>query len=74
MVEQMLVRNLPVGFKARLRARAKDHAASMEAEARAILVEALDQQATTIVDILAAEDDIDLIPEKVTFQPREVAW
>ena len=74
MSEQVLVRGLPAGFKARLRARAKNHDSSSEAEARAILIEALDRQPVTIVDLLAADDDIDFTPGHLTFSPREVAW
>jgi antitoxin FitA len=38
-VEQILIRNLPAGTKAALRARAEQHHRSVEAEAREILAD-----------------------------------
>ena len=66
MLEQVLVRGLPTGFKARLRALAESHGSDLEAEARKILVEALERQPVTIVDLLAADDDIDFTPGRLS--------
>lgn len=44
-MEQILIRNLPDGTKAALRASARRHDRPLEAEARAILVEALEARA-----------------------------
>ena len=43
-MEQILIRNLPQGTKWALRTRAERHGRSVEAEARAILAEALDRR------------------------------
>ena len=66
-MEQILIRNLPVGTKARLKARAKHHRRSVETEAREILARALEREPLTLVDLLAANegDDIDLEPERL---------
>ncbi|MCK9249923.1 MAG: Arc family DNA-binding protein [Solirubrobacteraceae bacterium] len=50
-MEQILIRNLPVGTKAALRARAARHHRSVDAEARAILVSTLSQEPVTIVEL-----------------------
>lgn len=60
MTEQVLIRNLPDGTKARLAARAERHQRSMEAEARAILDDALSRDADSIVDILAMPESADI--------------
>ena len=60
-MEQILIRNLPEGTKARLRQRADEHSRSVEAEARAILSEGLAADAPTLVDLLA-------MPEGVEFE------
>jgi plasmid stability protein len=49
-VEQILIRNLPVGTNAALRARAERHQSSVEAEAREILADALKREPVAIVD------------------------
>lgn len=72
MTEQVLIRNLPDGTKARLAARAERHQRSMEAEARAILDDALSREMETIVDILAMPEsaDIDFEPERLGASAR----
>ena len=66
-MEQILIRNLPPGTKAALRARAAHHAVSLEAEARRILTEAVAGEPVTIVDLLwmEAAEDIDFEPERL---------
>jgi plasmid stability protein len=66
-VEQILVRNLPAGTKAALRARAKQHQQSVEAEAREILADALDREPRTLVDLLGTDEgaDIEFQPERL---------
>jgi plasmid stability protein len=66
-MEQILIRNLPVGTKAALRARADRNRRSVEAEARGILADALDRPSVTLVDLLAMEDgaDIEFEPERL---------
>lgn len=59
-MEQILIRNLPAGTKAALRARAERHQRSVEAEARDILAEALDQDPATMVDLLATDEGVDI--------------
>ena len=57
-MEQILIRNLPEGTKARLRHRADEHSRSVEAEARAILSEGLAADAPTLVEaVQRAEAD-----------------
>src|SRR5690348_17984588 len=55
-VEQILIRNLPLGTKAMLKARAGQHHRNTEAEARAILTEALEREPLTLVDLLGADE------------------
>ena len=71
-MEQLLIRNLPAGTKVALRLRAQQHRRSVEAEARAILAEALDQRALSIVDLLAMDEgvEIDFEPERLRLQVR----
>jgi len=52
-MEQVLIGQLPDGTKAILRARAVLNHRSVEAEARAILIDALDEQPATLIDLLA---------------------
>jgi plasmid stability protein len=70
--EQILVRNLPAGTKAALRARAEHHGRSVEAEARSILAEALESEPVSIADLLFAEDgaDIEFEPERLGLTVR----
>lgn len=66
-MEQILVRNLPSGTKAALRARAQLSHRSMEAELRELLVVALQREPLTLVDLLSAHDgaDVDFQPERL---------
>ena len=65
-MEQILIRNLPAGTKAALRARAEQHRRSVEAEAREILADALERDPVTIVDLLGMDEgaDIEFEPER----------
>lgn len=71
-MEQILIRNLPAGTKAQLRARAAQHQHSVEAEARKILADALEREPLTLVDLLAAEDgaDFEFEPERLNLSAR----
>ncbi|MGO1173593.1 MAG: FitA-like ribbon-helix-helix domain-containing protein [Actinomycetaceae bacterium] len=71
-MEQILIRNLPVGTKASLRARAKQNQRSLEAEARALLAAAAQQQPPTIVDLVSVEDgvEIEFEPEQLGMRAR----
>ena len=71
-VEQILIRNLPAGTKAALRARAKQHHRSVEAEARDLLAKALEGDPVTIVDLLGTEDgaEIEFEPERLGLTAR----
>ena len=73
MSEQILIRNLPAGTKAALRARADYFHRSMEAEVRLILADALEREPTTMADLLAADDgdDIDFDPGRIGITLRE---
>lgn len=66
-IEQILIRNLPAGTKAALRARAESHRRSVEAEARQILTEALGREPVSIVELLSTEEgaDIEFEPERL---------
>jgi plasmid stability protein len=59
-VEQILIRNLPEGTKAALRARAEQHQRSLEAEARAILADALEREPVSMVDLLSTDVGADI--------------
>lgn len=71
-VEQILIRNLPPGTKAKLRARAEQHRRNVEAEAREILAETLDREPVTLVDLLATDEgaDIEFEPERLGLTGR----
>ena len=71
-MEQILIRNLPPGTKAKLKARAGQHHRNTEAEVRAILAEALDRDPLTLVDLLATDDgaDIDFDPGRLGLTAR----
>ena len=71
-MEQILIRNLPPGTKARLRARAQQHHRNAEAEARAILAEGLDREPVTLVDLLGTDEgaDIEFDPERLGLSAR----
>jgi len=71
-VEQILIRNLPVGTKAALRARAEQRHRSVEAEARDVLTNALRCEPVTIIDLLSTDegDDIEFEPERLGLTAR----
>ena len=73
-MEQILIRNLPVGTKAALRARAQQRHRSLEAEARDVLTRALAEEPLTMVDLLAAEDgvDVEFAPARLGLSGRPV--
>lgn len=60
MVEQILIRNLPPGTKAALRARAEQHQRSMEAEAREILADAVTRMPASIVDLVSMDEGVEI--------------
>lgn len=66
-MERILIRNLPAGTKAALRARAEAHHRSVEAEARDVLTKALQGEPVTIVDVLGTDEgaDIEFEPERL---------
>jgi plasmid stability protein len=71
-MEQILIRNLPAGTKAALRARAKQRHRSVEAEARDLLTMALAGEPVTIVDLLGTDEgvNIDFEPERLGLTAR----
>lgn len=71
-MEQILIRNLPAGTKAALRARAEQHHRSVEAEAREILADSLEREPVTIVDLLSMDEgsDIEFEPERLGLTAR----
>ncbi len=71
-MEQILIRNLPPGTKAALRARADQHRRSVEAEAREIVAEALQREPLTMVDLLSTDQgaDIDFEPDRLGLSAR----
>ncbi|MCL2455601.1 MAG: Arc family DNA-binding protein [Micrococcales bacterium] len=72
LVEQMVIRNLPDGTKAALRARAASRGRSVEAEVRQIVADALASDPVTLVDLLAVPDDgLDFEPERLGLRARD---
>lgn len=71
-MEQILIRNLPPGTKAALRARAEHHQRSLEAEARDILSAALEREPATLTDLLAMDEgaEIDFEPARLGLSMR----
>lgn len=71
-MEQILIRNLPAGTQAALKARAEQHHRSVEAETREILVSALKRELITIVDLLSTDEgaDIEFEPERLGLAAR----
>ncbi|MDQ2698751.1 MAG: Arc family DNA-binding protein [Actinomycetota bacterium] len=71
-MEQILIRSLPAGTKAALRARAEYHHRSVEAEAREILADALKRNPVTIVDLLSTDEgaDIEFEPQRLGLTVR----
>ena len=71
-MEQILIRNLPPGTKAALRARAQQRHRSVEAEARDMLTRALEGEPVTIVDLLGTDEgaDVEFEPERLGLTAR----
>lgn len=71
-MEQILIRSLPAGTKAALRARAALHRRSVEAEAREILADALKRDPVTLVDLLGMDEgaDIEFEPQRLGLTAR----
>lgn len=71
-LEQILIRSLPAGTKAALRARAESHRRSVEAEAREILADALKRDPVTMVDLLSVDEgtDIEFEPQRLGLTDR----
>lgn len=71
-MEQILIRNLPAGTKAALKARAEQHRRSVEAEVREILADALEREPVTLVDLLGTDEgaDIEFEPERLGLTAR----
>ena len=59
-MEQILIRQLPSGTKAALRARAELHRQSVEAEVREILAQALSRQPVTLVDLVSVDEGVEI--------------
>ncbi len=71
-MEQILIRNLPAGTKAALRARAEQRHRSVEAEARDVLTRALERDPVSIVDMLSMDEggDIEFEPDRLGLTAR----
>lgn len=71
-LEQILIRNLPVGTKAALKARAEQHRRSLEAEVREILADALERKTVTLVELLGTDEgaDIDFETQRLALTAR----
>lgn len=71
-MEQILIRNLPAGTKAALRARAEQSHRSVEAEARDVLTTVLERKPVTIIELLSTDEgaDIDFEPERLGLTAR----
>ncbi|MXG88957.1 FitA-like ribbon-helix-helix domain-containing protein [Nocardioides flavescens] len=73
-MEQIVVRNLPPGTKAMLKARAERHHRSTEAEVRAIIADSLDRASISLVDLVATDDvgvDFEFEPERLGATARD---
>lgn len=66
-MERILIRNLPAGTKAALRARAERHHRSLEAEVRDILASTVEREPLTLVDLLSVDEGAD-----VEFEPARL--
>lgn len=73
-MEQILIRNLPVGTKAALRRRAALHHRSVEAEVRELLATALQAEPLTMVDLLSTDEgvEVEFEPERLGLTARSV--
>lgn len=72
-MEQILIRNLPPGTKAKLRARAEQNHRNAEAEAREILTAGLDRQLATLVDLLSTDEgaEVEFDPDRLGLTARD---
>ncbi|WP_165218925.1 antitoxin [Schaalia sp. ZJ1691] len=59
-MEQLLIRGLREGTKRALKLRAQAHSRSMEAEGRAIIESAFEDQQSSLSELLAMEDGADI--------------
>jgi plasmid stability protein len=73
-MEQILIRHLPPGTKAALRAHAKRHDQSVEAAARDLPTQALHRDPATIVDLLTTDEgaEIDFDPQRLALTQSPV--
>lgn len=71
-MEQILIRNLPVGTKAALKRRAQQDQSSAEAVAREILAEALNRRPASIIDLLSTDEGADIVfePDRLGLSDR----
>jgi len=71
-VEQIVVRNLPEGTKAALRARAESHHRSVEAEVREVIARSLEAEPVSLVDLLGVDEgaEIEFEPERLGLTAR----
>lgn len=72
-MEQILVRNLPAGTKAALRARADRRGHSVEAEMRELIRDALRRGPGSIVDQLSMDEgaEIEFEPQRFRLRGRD---
>lgn len=73
-MEQILIRNLPEGTKAKLRRRADENGSSIEAEARAALAAGIASDSPTLVDLISMKTDteFEFEPERLGLKARSV--
>jgi len=71
-MEQLLIRNLPNGTKNIIKQRSVLNNRSIEAEARDIIVSAIQRSAPSIVDLLAMPEsaEIEFEPERLNITAR----
>lgn len=71
-MEQIVVRNLPEGTKAALRARAESHHRSVEAEVREVIARSLEAEPVSLVDLLGVDEgaEIEFEPERLGLTAR----
>lgn len=71
-MEQILIRSLPDGTKAALRVLALRHNRSLEAQARAIITEAVASEPVNLIDLLSMDEgaDISFEPERLGLSAR----
>lgn len=59
-MEQILIRGLPAGTKAALRALAERHGRSVEAQVRAIIAAALEREPISLNDLLSMDEGAEI--------------